>query len=69
MAKPAPLLGGELYSGLFTELGKLHTNDKGNVQSRLRRERQNTDVLYRGGLIRSSVEVSVMEMEQRDELI
>jgi len=26
-------------------------------------------VLYRGGLIRSSVESSVMELEQRDELI
>jgi len=32
MAKPAPIFIGELYSGLFTELGKLHINDKGNAQ-------------------------------------
>ena len=47
-----------MNAGLFVnlppeELGK----DKGKHRS--------TDVVFRGGLIRSSVEVSVMEMERR----
>ena len=29
----------ELYLGLFTELGKLHINDKGNAQSKQSRDR------------------------------
>ncbi len=69
----------ELYSGLFTELGKLHTNATLQLGYRLEdslvvkgkcaiphlRERQNTDVVCRGRLTRSSVEIFVMKMEQR----
>jgi hypothetical protein len=32
MAKPAPIFIGELYLGLFTELGNLHDDVKRNVQ-------------------------------------
>jgi len=44
----------------------IHTtkkNSSGNY------EKQNSDAWHRGGLIRSSDEISIMEMEQRGELI
>ncbi|MCH8233986.1 MAG: hypothetical protein IIB82_15275 [Bacteroidetes bacterium] len=56
----------ELYLGSITELGNLHDDAKGNAQSRFKRERQNTEASCRGGLIRSSDEISVMEMKRRD---
>ena len=54
----------ELYPGLITELGNLTCNEKGNAQ----REQPGGKIPMsrnRDGLTRSSVEVSVMEKEQR----
>jgi len=54
----------DLYPGLITELGNLSCNVKGNAQ----REQPEGGIPMsrnRGGLTRSSVEVSVMGMEQR----
>ena len=55
----------ELYPGLITELGNLTCNEKGNAQ----REQPGGKIPMsrdRDGLTRSSAEISVMEVEQRD---
>ena len=64
--------------GYHVELEKLYSNDKCliNKPEKIWRTqgkgtsgeptRPNTDVLYSGGSIRSSVEASVMEVERRD---
>ena len=55
----------DLYPGLITELGNLSCNAKGNTQ----REQPEGRIPMSGnrdGLIRSSDEVPVMGMEQRD---
>ena len=69
----------ELYPGLIMELGNLDIDDgcgklpmqdslaaKGKCAIPLKRERHNTNVMFRGGLIRSSDEGSVMGLERRD---
>lgn len=55
----------ELYPGLITELGNLSCNEKGNAQ-REQPEGRIPTCRNRDGLIRSSDEASVMEVEQRD---
>ena len=54
----------DLYPGLITELGNLSCNAKGNAQ-REQPEGRIPKCRNRDGLIRSSDEVSVMEMERR----
>ena len=54
----------DLYPGLITELGNLSCNVKGNAQREQPEGRIPTS-RNRGGLTRSSDEVSVMGMEQR----
>ena len=51
------------------EQRKSYKNAKGNVQLDQTSMRQNTDVLYDGGLSRSSDEVSVMGVERRAEVV
>ena len=54
----------DLYPGLITELGNLPGNAKGNVQ-REQPEGKIPMCRNRGGLTRSSDEVSVIGMERR----
>jgi RNA-directed DNA polymerase len=51
------------------EQRKSNTNDKGTAQAGERPVRPNTDVVFDGGLSRSSVESSVMEVERRAEVV
>ena len=55
----------DFYLGLITELGKLYSNAKEKCTMGTT-QRQNIEVLYKDGLIRSSNEVLVMSMERRD---
>jgi RNA-directed DNA polymerase len=59
----------DFYLGLFMEQGKSYKDVKGNAQAGQTLVRQNTDVLYDGGLSRSSEEVSVMGAERRAKVI
>jgi hypothetical protein len=52
------------------ELGNLYFDVKGKSQAEaLRSEEINTDAKYRGGAMRSSEEVSVMEVERRHGIV
>ena len=57
--------GHDFYLGLFMEQGKSNNNDKRKTQIGQTPMRSNSDVLFDGGLNRSSNEDSVMELEPR----
>jgi len=57
--------GHDFYLGLFMEQGKSNNNDKRKTQFGRTPKRLNSEVLFDGGLNRSSNEDSVMELEQR----
>ena len=57
--------GHDFYLGLFMEQGKSNNNDKRKTQIGQTPIRSNSDVLFDGGLNRSSNEDSVIELEQR----
>lgn len=57
--------GHEFYLGLFMEQGKSNNNDKRKTQVGQTPTRSNSEVLFDGGLNRSSKEASVMEVERR----
>ena len=57
--------GHDFYLGLFMEQGKSNNNDKRKNQIGKTPMRSNSDVLFDGGLNRSSKEASVMEVERR----
>ena len=59
----------EFYLGLFMKLEKSINNVKGKFQAGETSARTNTKVLVDGGLVRSSEESSVMEVERRGEVI
>ena len=61
----ALLRGHEFYLGLFMEQGKSYKNAKGKAQAGQTSARLNTEVLYDGGLGRSSDEAFVMKVERR----
>lgn len=61
--------GHDFYLGLFMEQGKSNNNDKRKTQIGQTPIRSNSDVLFDGGLNRSSNEDSVMELERRVEVI
>lgn len=49
--------------------GNLRNNEKSKRFKSQKDETESREVFCRGGVIRSSFEVSVMEMEQRDDII
>ena len=57
------------YTGSLMEREKQIEDVKGKCQRRMTRKAESTDVSICGGFLRSSVEVLVMRMEQREERI
>ena len=58
-----------LIQALIWNAGTCRSNAKGEVRVENLYENKSTDVENRGGTVRSSDEVSVMEMEQRDSVV
>ena len=74
--KPVYCLGGvrhkdgvNLSQALVWNAGTCRSDDKGETQVRGPHEGESTEAGHRGGPTRSSVEVSVMEMERRGWII
>ncbi len=56
----------DLNLGFCVELGNLSSWCKGRDSNGINHENLSTNTRHRGGLLRSSVETSVMEVERRE---